>query len=90
MEIWRGGQCFKQRLILSAKCRLLKLTSSLRCKTRGNKYGLMSLYKDMESCGEYTDIQVMWEMIHSSCNLKADNINSRRKRSYWTYCFRPT
>ena len=34
-------------------------------KMAGNGKGLGSLYKDIESCGEYRDIQVMWDMIHS-------------------------
>lgn len=28
--------------------------------------GMVSLYKDKEACAEYADIQVMWDMVHSS------------------------
>jgi hypothetical protein len=52
----------------------------------GNDHGLMNLYKDMESCGEYTDIQVMWKMVHS-CHPIAQN--TRRKRPCRNFCFRP-
>lgn len=34
----------------------------------GNRSGLVNLYKDMEACAGYNDIQVMWEMIHSNVN----------------------
>lgn len=54
----------------------------------GNNQGLMNLYKDMESCGGYTDIQVMWEIIHSSS--PPNGYCARRKRTYWKFCFRPT
>lgn len=62
--------------------------SALMMMMAGSDHGLMSLYKDMESCGEYTDIKVMWEMIHSSCHPKAHN--TRSKKPYWKFCFRPT
>ncbi|KAJ6922579.1 hypothetical protein NC652_016278 [Populus alba x Populus x berolinensis] len=86
MEKWRSWLWFKQTFVFSPKCILLKLASSLRHKTRGNDHGLMNLYKDMESCGEYTDIQVMWKMVHS-CHPIAQN--TRRKRPCRNFCFRP-
>ncbi|GAV73602.1 hypothetical protein CFOL_v3_17089, partial [Cephalotus follicularis] len=66
MERWMSWQCFKQSFIYPTKSLLLKIISRLRNKKKGNSDGLKSLHKDMESYGEYTDIQVMWEMIHSS------------------------
>ncbi|KDP22839.1 hypothetical protein JCGZ_00426 [Jatropha curcas] len=59
MEGWKGFLCFKQTFLFSAKWMLFKLTSSLRPKARVTNQGLMGLYKDLESCGEYRDIQVM-------------------------------
>ncbi|KAH8484832.1 hypothetical protein H0E87_026554 [Populus deltoides] len=52
----------------------------------GNNRGLMNLGKDLETCGEYTDIQVMWKMIHSCHPIAQD---TRRKRPYRKFCFRP-
>jgi hypothetical protein len=51
----------------------------------GNNRGLMNLGKDLETCGEYTDIQVMWKMIHSCHPIAQD---TRRKRPYRKFCFR--
>lgn len=57
----------------------------------GHRNGLLSLYKDMESCGEYADIQVMWKMIESSSPQYACCHKKRINRSsYWVVCFRPT
>ncbi|CAJ1807840.1 unnamed protein product [Sphenostylis stenocarpa] len=55
---------------------------------RGN--GLLSLYKDMESCGEYADIQVMWKMIESSSPQNACHKKRVNRSSYCVVCFRPT
>ncbi|OAY41543.1 hypothetical protein MANES_09G110500v8 [Manihot esculenta] len=88
MGRWKAWLCFEQTFHFSAKRILLKLTSNLRPKARGNNQGLMNLYKDMESCGGYTDIQVMWEIIHSSS--PPNGYCARRKRTYWKFCFRPT
>lgn len=51
-----------------------------------NKAGLMSLYKDMEACEGYADIQVMWKIIHSS-SLPIDHNREVRNRRV---CFRKT
>ncbi|KAM3689910.1 hypothetical protein ACJW31_09G081800 [Castanea mollissima] len=85
----REWLCSKRSLLFPTKCILLKVTSLLRHRARGNRQGLVSLYKDMESCGGDADIQVMWEMLHSSCPANACKTN-RSKRSYWSFCFRPT
>ncbi|WCJ27994.1 hypothetical protein M5689_009704 [Euphorbia peplus] len=73
---------------LSIKCIFLKLNSSLtqRVRARGKKNdGLRSLYKDMECCGgEYSDIQVMWNLVHSSTNLRS------KRCHYFRFCFRPS
>ena len=55
----------------------------------GNGYGLVGLYKDIESNGGYADIQVMWEMIHSSHPPNLHPIK-RSKISSWRFCFTPT
>ncbi|KAI5561367.1 hypothetical protein POPTR_016G124300v4 [Populus trichocarpa] len=85
MEKRRSWLWFKQRFVFSAKSTLLKLASSSRHKNRGNNRGLMNLGKDLETCGEYTDIQVMWKMIHSCHPIAQD---TRRKRPYRKFCFR--
>ncbi|OVA02789.1 hypothetical protein BVC80_9093g145 [Macleaya cordata] len=65
----------------------------------GERHGLVNLYKDMESCKGYPDIQVMWEMLQSSScpphtNTNIININnttSKRCSSWsWRFCFKPT
>ncbi|RXH81909.1 hypothetical protein DVH24_036250 [Malus domestica] len=53
---------------------------TFKAQIQRNGHGLVSLYKDMESCGEYEDIRVMWEIIHS-CQQNANNTTRRRKRS---------
>lgn len=62
--------------------------------TAGSRDVLLSIYKDLESCQEYEDIQVMWAMIHSSSAYppKTCNHTRRNKRpsSYWRFCFRQT
>ncbi|KAG8374451.1 hypothetical protein BUALT_Bualt11G0133300 [Buddleja alternifolia] len=54
--------------------------SNLRHKATVKSRGLIALYKDMEACGEYEDIQVMWEMIHSTCPSNVQKNNRRGKR----------
>ncbi|XP_077233059.1 ferritin-2, chloroplastic-like [Tasmannia lanceolata] len=54
----------------------------------GEGHGLVKLYKEIESCSGYADIQVMWEMIHSSCPPNTNNNNKRG--SSWKFCFRST
>ncbi|GMN40406.1 hypothetical protein TIFTF001_009629 [Ficus carica] len=91
METWRAWLWFKETFFVPTKCVLLKLTSASRRKAKGNGHGLVSLYKDMESCGEYADIRVMWEILHS-CPQSTPNRSERRSRrsSYWRPCFQPT
>ncbi|KAL3622743.1 hypothetical protein CASFOL_033351 [Castilleja foliolosa] len=61
----------KNSLFLPTK--LTTAASHLRHKAKEIKsQGLVALYKDIEACSGYEDIQVMWEMIHSSsCHLNA-------------------
>lgn len=53
---------------------------------------LLSLYKDLESCQEYEDIQVMWEMVHSSSPpSKACKVRRNIKRAFrWKICSKRT
>ncbi|CAN1134306.1 hypothetical protein LINPERPRIM_LOCUS16177 [Linum perenne] len=98
---------WKQRLrssVSSTKRAILKLTSGVRSlkpssprSIRGRKQrGLVALHKDMESCGEYTDIQVMWEMLHSTPPVskrrrsRSRSSSSRKRVPGWRACFRPT
>ncbi|KAK7294746.1 hypothetical protein RJT34_17642 [Clitoria ternatea] len=89
MGQWKGWRRYFKRLF-PLKSTIHKVSSSnFRFKSEGHRNGLLSLYKDMESCGEYADIQIMWKMIESSphyaCNKKRIN-----RSSYWVVCFRPT
>ncbi|KAL5806835.1 hypothetical protein ACOSQ3_029725 [Xanthoceras sorbifolium] len=92
MGKWRGWLCIKHSFLFSTKCILLKITSGFRPKKKGNRDVLLSLYKDLESCQEYEDIQVMWEMIHSSCTSpKACKTRRNNKRPFhWKFCFKQT
>lgn len=56
----------------------------------GNGHGLVNLYKDMESCGEYEDIRVMWEIIHSSPQKTNSSNCRKRSSSHWRFCLQPT
>lgn len=58
--------------------------------TENHRNGLISLYKDMESCGEYADIQVMWKMIESFSSQHACKKKRSNRASYWVICFRPS
>ncbi|KAK9920347.1 hypothetical protein M0R45_028902 [Rubus argutus] len=91
MVAWKTWLCLKQSFLVPTKCLLIKLTSRSRHKPKGNGNGLVNLYKDIESCGEYADIKVMWEMIHS-CPQNSKNSTERRKRSssYWRFCVHPS
>lgn len=60
-----------------------------KVKMAGNGHGLVSLYKDMESYGEYADIRVMWEIIHSCPEGTPKRKERRKKSSYWRFCFQP-
>ncbi|KAF9596687.1 hypothetical protein IFM89_012886 [Coptis chinensis] len=89
----RGWWWRKNTFLLSTKRLVLNITSRLTQKTKGRRHGLVNLYKDMESCSEYGDIQVMWEMLHSAhpSNIKNNTNHSNNKRSsQWRFCFRPT
>ncbi|PON94334.1 hypothetical protein TorRG33x02_098080 [Trema orientale] len=90
MKKWRTWLWFKESFLLPTKCILLKLSSTSRRKAKGNNgHGLVSLYKDMESYGEYADIRVMWEIIHSCPQGGIPKRERRRKSSYWRFCFQP-
>ncbi|XP_050380485.1 uncharacterized protein LOC126797802 [Argentina anserina] len=91
MVTWNSWFCLKQSFLIPTKCFLIKLTSRSRYKQKGNGTGLVSLYKDIENCGEYADIKVMWEMIHS-CPQNSKSSAERRKRSYsyWRFCVHPS
>ncbi|KAL1819170.1 hypothetical protein ACET3Z_014039 [Daucus carota] len=84
MGSWRSWLFFKNSLLHHSRAMPFKLTSFLKHKTKENKAGLMSLYKDMEACEGYADIQVMWKMIHSS-SLAGDHNREMRNRRV---CFR--
>ncbi|KAL7248621.1 hypothetical protein ACSBR2_003375 [Camellia fascicularis] len=58
----------------------------------GNGHRLVSLYKDMEACKGYADIQVMWEMIHSSRPPSGRKNRNSKTASQWRLllCFKPT
>ncbi|KAJ4704354.1 U-box domain-containing protein [Melia azedarach] len=91
MGKWRGWLCCKQSFLLSTKCIFLKINSGFRKKNKGKRDVLLSLYKDLESCQEYEDIQVMWAMVHSSsCTQNSRNTSMKKRASYWRFCFRPT
>ncbi|CAN0927855.1 hypothetical protein LINGRAHAP2_LOCUS36133 [Linum grandiflorum] len=95
----------KRNSFSSTKHAILKLTSGVRSlkpkpgsprSSRGRKQrGLVALHKDMESCGEYTDIQVMWEMLHSASSSRSPgrrrsgSRSSRKKVPGWRSCFGP-
>ncbi|KAJ7950034.1 U-box domain-containing protein [Quillaja saponaria] len=90
MERWKGWLCFKWLTFFPTKSVLHKVTSHFRYKPKGERNGLVSLYKDMESFGEYEDIQVMWKILHSSSTQYAYNIKRSKRSAYWRFCFRST
>ncbi|KAE8692796.1 Ribosomal protein S4 (RPS4A) family protein [Hibiscus syriacus] len=63
MEKWRGWLRFKRSLVFPMKFIVLKVKVRLRPKAQEKRQGLLGLYKDMECCGEYEDIQVMPSVI---------------------------
>ncbi|MFS7976795.1 hypothetical protein Hanom_Chr10g00896581 [Helianthus anomalus] len=81
----RRWHCFKYRnsFLTTTKGFFFKLRSCLKNKAKEHKNGMVSLYKDMEACGGYEDIQVMWEMIQSS----STNANNTNKTRYWRFHF---
>ncbi|XWS67285.1 hypothetical protein CRYUN_Cryun05aG0274600 [Craigia yunnanensis] len=91
MEKWRGWLRFKHSELFPTNCILLKVTTRLRPKAKENRQGLQSLYKDLESCGEYEDIQVMWKIIHSPRPSIAHKTRRSKRPSYWRFrfCFKP-
>ncbi|KAE8649569.1 hypothetical protein Csa_018089 [Cucumis sativus] len=93
MKRWRLWGCFKRSFLFPTKLFFLRLNSHLLHKPKGNGNALLSLYKDIESCGEYRDIQVMWDMIQSH-NVHENTSRSLRRLSFsstWrSFCFQPT
>nr|KYP46103.1 hypothetical protein KK1_032338 [Cajanus cajan] len=91
MGKWKNC-CIKFLSIYSTKTFLSKLSSHLRIKPDGHRNGLVNLYKDMESFGEYEDIKVMWKMIEiqSSSPQWTCTVKRTNRSLYWTLCFRPT
>ncbi|CAK9183134.1 unnamed protein product [Ilex paraguariensis] len=91
MEKWKSWLWFnfKSSFRLPSKGILVKITSTLRHQAKENKHGLVNLYNDMEACAGYADIQVMWEMIHSTRPSNARNTQSSKKPSHWRFCRRP-
>ncbi|GJX13672.1 hypothetical protein Tco_0205430 [Tanacetum coccineum] len=88
MGKWKGFSCLKYRrnsFLSSTKGFLFKLRSCLTKQAKGHKNGLVNLYKDLEACGGYEDIQVMWEMIHhsSSLNSNAKSIKRNDNATHW-------
>ncbi|KAM6550535.1 hypothetical protein CsatB_000343 [Cannabis sativa] len=91
---WRSWLWFKDSFLLPTKSILLNKISSTKSRTHSkgiNGDGLVSLYKDMESCGEYSDIRVMWEIIHhhhQGSTPKRERTTHNYKTSFWRfYCF---
>ncbi|KAI4353446.1 hypothetical protein L6164_002395 [Bauhinia variegata] len=92
MEKWKGWQFLRRFSLYPTKNTLLKFTSHLRFKRKGHRNGLWDLYKDLESCGEYEDIQVMWKMLQSSSSslyAYKTRRSNRSSSSYLLLCFRP-
>ncbi|KAK4268512.1 hypothetical protein QN277_025162 [Acacia crassicarpa] len=83
----KGWKHFKHWSLCSTKSILLKLTAHLRFRPKRYRNELLDLCKDMESCGEYEDIRVMWRMIQSSSSQYGHI--KKRSSSYWLLCFRP-
>ncbi|GMI79848.1 hypothetical protein HRI_001654100 [Hibiscus trionum] len=93
MEKWREWLCFKRSVAFLTKYIVLKVKMHLRPKAAEKRQGLLGLYKDMECCGEYEDIQVMWNMIHSSrLSSTAHKTRTSKRAFYWRFgfCFKPT
>ncbi|XLS48528.1 hypothetical protein HN51_022886 [Arachis hypogaea] len=97
MVKWKKGLCCFNKCfsIFSTKSIILssKLTSHFRFKPQRHRKGILNnLYEDMESYGEYEDIQVMWKIIQSTSPQYGSSNKERtnNKSSYLILCFRPT
>ncbi|KAL1804621.1 hypothetical protein DCAR_0830413 [Daucus carota subsp. sativus] len=90
MERWKKWLSFnfKKSFLRPSKAILLKVISRLRHKSKEKGTGMVSLYKDKEACAGYEDIQVMWEMVHSS--IYTNSPQTRKMRFRRRVCFRPT
>ncbi|KAH7865668.1 hypothetical protein Vadar_009591 [Vaccinium darrowii] len=84
MERWKGWMWFyfKSSFFLPTKCILVKVASCHKHKAEEKGHGLVSLYKDMEDCEGYEDIQVMWEIIHSSRGPNGSDNKSSKKPAH--------
>ncbi|KAJ4978721.1 hypothetical protein NE237_009501 [Protea cynaroides] len=88
MDRWKRWWCFKNKFLFQTKRLALSITSRLAYKHKGNlEHGLVKLYEDKESCREYEDIQVMWEMIHSSFQPTSLKTQSKKRSCYLRLCF---
>ncbi|KAF6144840.1 hypothetical protein GIB67_038939 [Kingdonia uniflora] len=87
MEKWGSWWWCKNTFLFPTKRIVFTITSRLTLKPKGRKNGLMNIYKELESCSGYEDIQVMWEILHSTC---PPNNNNKRSSSHWRLCFKPT
>ncbi|KAL2340537.1 hypothetical protein Fmac_008477 [Flemingia macrophylla] len=86
----KGWRYFQRLSIYPFKSILRKVTSNFKFKSEGRRNRLLSLYKDMESCGEYADIQIMWKIIQSSSPHYACHKKRVSRTSHWVVCFRLT
>ncbi|KAI3447820.1 hypothetical protein Pfo_004485 [Paulownia fortunei] len=77
----------KNSFLLPTKDILASAASHLRHKAKEKSQGLVTLYKDIEACAGYADIQVMWEMIHSSCPPNVRKNRSSNRIKCWKFCF---
>lgn len=86
------GKLRKKNLLDSISMLINVCVTELKGIMTGKREGLLGLYKDLEGCGEYEDIQVMWKMVLSSCPSTAHKTR-RTKRPYsWriSFCIRPS
>lgn len=84
---WFSSMIIKNSVFLRTKDFLANAASNLRYKAKGKSDGFVCLYEDMEACAGYEDIQVMWEMIHSSSTHIVQRNRSSRRFSCWRFCF---
>ncbi|GAA0144574.1 hypothetical protein LIER_42811 [Lithospermum erythrorhizon] len=93
MERWKQAWlCLNLKKIafhLHTKEVLSYVASLFKSKTKARRQSLVTLYRDMEDCAEYEDIQVMWEMINSSCHSEAYCIKGNKRAFLERFCFRP-
>ncbi|PIN22991.1 hypothetical protein CDL12_04301 [Handroanthus impetiginosus] len=78
----------KNLFLLQKKHIIASANSQLRHRTKERRRELVNLYKDIEACGGYEDIQVMWEMIHSSRPPNVKKSRSRKRFKNWKLCFK--